>query len=87
MMNRIPQAARPTIENDHGEEHVYVFDQDAIDAINAALVINRPLLIRGEPGAGKSQLAKAAAAVLERTFISFTVNHSTEAKDLLCTSK
>ncbi|WP_339132839.1 MAG: AAA family ATPase [Candidatus Electrothrix sp. GW3-4] len=84
MKNKILKGARPTITNDHGEEHIYVFEQDAIDAVNAALAINRPLLIRGEPGAGKSQLAKAAAAALKRTYIPFTVNHSTEAKDLLC---
>ncbi|MCI5162474.1 MAG: AAA family ATPase [Candidatus Electrothrix sp. AX5] len=84
MNNNIPRDARPTITNDHNEKHTYVFEPDAVAAVNAALIINRPLLIRGEPGAGKSQLAKAAAAALERTYIPFTVSHSTEAKDLTC---
>ncbi len=83
MNNNIPRDARPTITNDHKEKHIYVFEPDAVAAVNAALTINRPLLIRGEPGAGKSQLAKAAAAALERTYIPFTVSHSTEAKDLI----
>lgn len=71
------------IENDHGEEHTYVFEPEAKDALNAALAINRPLLIKGEPGVGKSQLAKAAAMALERTYIPFVVNANTEANDLL----
>ena len=83
MQNNIPQNARPIITNDHNEDHVYVFEPQAVDAVNAALAINRPLLIRGEPGAGKSQLAKAAAMALDRTFIPFAVNTATEVKDLL----
>ena len=71
------------ITNDHGEDHTYVFEPKAIDAINAALTINRPLLVRGEPGVGKSQLAKAAAMALDRTYIPFVVNASTEPQDLL----
>ena len=71
------------ITNDHGEDHFYVFEQQAMDAVKAALAINRPLLVRGEPGAGKSQLAKAAAAVFQRTYIPFVVSASTEARDLL----
>lgn len=71
------------ITNDHGEDHTYVFEPKAVDAINAALTINRPLLVRGEPGVGKSQLAKAAAMALERTYIPFVVTASTEPQDLL----
>lgn len=73
------------ITNDHGEHHTYVFEEDAKNAINAALLINRPLLIRGEPGVGKSQLAKAAAEALGRAYIPFVVNASTESQDLLWT--
>ena len=81
-MNKIttPEQA---ITNDHGEPHTYVFEENAINAINAALLINRPLLVRGEPGVGKSQLAKAAAEALKRTYIPFVVSASTEAQDLL----
>ena len=38
------------------------FEQDHIHAIQAAIACRRPLLIRGEPGIGKSQLARAAAS-------------------------
>jgi MoxR-like ATPase len=43
----------------------------------------RPLLVRGEPGVGKTQLAEAAAAVLERAFYPFVVDSRTESRDLL----
>lgn len=64
-------------------EQVHLFDQKSIDAINAALAARRPLLIRGEPGVGKSQLARAAAKCLERTYVSYVVDAHSESKDLL----
>ena len=87
-MTNTPQKITKTsqeISNDHGESHRYVFEENAKNAINAALLINRPLLIRGEPGVGKSQLAKAAAEALGRAYIPFVVNASTESQDLLWT--
>ena len=61
----------------------HVFEADDILAINAALTANRPLLLRGEPGTGKSQLAWAAAQVLERRMIHSVVDADTRAEDLL----
>jgi len=52
-------------------------------AIRGAAAANRPLLVRGEPGLGKSQLAYAAASLLCRKLISYTISASTEAQDLL----
>jgi len=54
-----------------------------VAAINAALAINRPLLVLGEPGIGKTQLALAAATALKRAYIPFVVDSRTEARDLL----
>ena len=54
---------------------VHLFDQASADAVLAALAAERPLLVKGEPGAGKSQLARAAAQALGRLFVS-TVVHS-----------
>lgn len=51
--------------------------------IDAAIAIKRPLLIRGEPGIGKSSLAEAAAKVLTRNFICEVVSARTEPNDLL----
>ena len=63
---------------------VHVFEEDSIWAVNAALSAERPLLIRGEPGVGKSQLARAAAKALKRAFISDVVHAQSECRDLLC---
>src|SRR4051794_25880131 len=66
-------------------ESVHVFDEDSLLAIEAALATGRPLLVRGEPGTGKSQLARAAAEVLKRPFIPHAVDAQTETRDLLWT--
>jgi MoxR-like ATPase len=62
---------------------VHIFDSDSIHAINAALASGRPLLVRGDPGVGKSQLARAAAKQLGRIFLQHSVDIQTEARDLL----
>ena len=64
-------------------EAVHQFGLRQIRAINAALAARRPLLVRGEPGSGKSQLARAAAKALGRAFVSYTVDVRTESRDLL----
>jgi MoxR-like ATPase len=61
----------------------HVFEQASIDAVNAALATHRPLLIRGAPGTGKSQLARAAAQALGRAFVMRSVDSRTETRDLL----
>ncbi|HEY8208866.1 MAG TPA: MoxR family ATPase [Myxococcaceae bacterium] len=64
---------------------VHVFDEDSLLAIRAALATGRPLLVRGEPGTGKSQLARAAAEVLGWPFLPHAVDGLTETRDLLWT--
>jgi len=61
----------------------HVFDKRSVWAVNAALASGRPLLLRGEPGSGKSQLARAVAQVLQRPFLSRVVNARFEPEDLL----
>lgn len=69
----------------HGSlpERVHVFDRDSIDAVNAALAAKRPLLVRGEPGIGKSQLARAVAKALQRVFVQHVIDARCESQDLL----
>ncbi len=64
-------------------ETVHVFDEESPWALKAALAARRPLLVRGEPGCGKSQLARAAAHCLGRAFISSVVHAQSEGEDLL----
>lgn len=64
-------------------ESVHQFDSDSINALKAALAARRPLLLRGDPGTGKSQLARAAAMALGRLFVYEVVNAHTESQDLL----
>lgn len=61
---------------------VHLFEQEDVDAVNAAIAAKRPLLVRGEPGTGKSQLARAAAQGLGRAFVWSVVDARTEARDL-----
>lgn len=63
-------------------ESVHVFDQASADAVLAAGLARRPLLVCGEPGTGKSQLARAAAFQLQRAFVSHVVHARSEAQDL-----
>jgi len=67
-----------------GDRHAaHVFERESLLAVRAALVCGRPLLVRGEPGVGKSQLARAVAQQLGRVFVSKFVDARTEAHDLL----
>ncbi len=63
-------------------ETVHVFDERTRNAIEAAWLSGRPLLVRGDPGTGKSQLARAVAAATGWQFISEVINAHTEIQDL-----
>ena len=60
----------------------HVWESDSVWAIRAALGARRPLLVLGEPGTGKSQLARAAARALKRPLISEVIMSRTEPQDL-----
>lgn len=60
----------------------HIFEQQDLYALWAAFSAKRPLLIRGEPGTGKSQTAKAIAQHLGWGFVKETINGTTELSDL-----
>lgn len=78
--------AGTTIELRHpdapGDREAHVFRQEDVDAIEAALLSERPLLVRGEPGVGKTQFALAAAVALRRGYCQAVVDSRTEVRDL-----
>lgn len=61
----------------------HVFEQDSLHAIDAAFAARRPLLVYGEPGIGKSQLALAAAIRHGLGFVQTVVDAHTEPRELL----
>lgn len=67
------------------DDRVHLLQAQEIHAINAAIAAGRPLLVRGEPGVGKSQLARAAAKALGRAFIKHVIDSHTESRDLMWT--
>lgn len=62
---------------------VYLFDQHMELAISAAAATQRPLLVTGPPGCGKSSLARNTASRLQRRYLERTVNSRTEVNSLL----
>ncbi|MCI5124586.1 MAG: hypothetical protein D3925_08950 [Candidatus Electrothrix sp. AR5] len=65
------------------EQRYHIFDEESAFAIEMALATGRPLLVRGKPGSGKSQLARAAAQELDRYFIAESITSASEGRDLL----
>lgn len=58
----------------------YVATQDLTVAVNAAVTLGRPLLVKGEPGTGKTELAKQVAQALGRTLIEWNIKSTTRAQ-------
>jgi len=59
----------------------YLTDPALEAAVNASLALERPLLVKGEPGTGKTLLAKALADALELELIHWPVKSTTRAQD------
>lgn len=57
----------------------YIATDDLKLAVNAALTMQRPLLIKGEPGTGKTMLAEEVAAALNRPLLQWHIKSTTKA--------
>ena len=58
----------------------YVATDDLMMAVNAAITLERPILIKGEPGTGKTQLANEVAAALGRDLHEWHIKSNTKAQ-------
>ncbi|WP_438975802.1 AAA family ATPase [Roseicyclus sp.] len=58
----------------------YVATQDLTIAVNAAVTLERPLLVKGEPGTGKTELARQVAAALGLPIIEWHIKSTTRAQ-------
>ena len=59
----------------------YVATQELMMAVNAAITLERPLLIKGEPGTGKTMLALEVAKALKRPLYEWHVKSTTKAQN------
>ncbi|HSF65702.1 MAG TPA: MoxR family ATPase [Paracoccaceae bacterium] len=58
----------------------YVAPPDLTVAVNAAVALQRPLLVKGEPGTGKTELARQVAAALGMPILEWHVKSTTKAQ-------
>ena len=58
----------------------YIATEDLRVAVNAAITLERPLLVKGEPGTGKTVLAHEIAKALDRELITWHVKSTTKAQ-------
>lgn len=58
----------------------YVATGDLTVAVNAAIALERPLLVKGEPGTGKTELARQVADALGVPILEWTVKSTTKAQ-------
>ncbi|MBQ9333811.1 MAG: MoxR family ATPase [Lachnospiraceae bacterium] len=68
-------------DNKFASTNTYVASQELLDAVNVAMVLEKPLLIKGEPGTGKTMLAAAVAESLGKRLIIWNIKSTTKAQD------
>ena len=58
----------------------YISTSDLTVAVNASIALEKPLLVKGEPGTGKTELAKQIANSLDLEIIEWSIKSTTKAQ-------
>lgn len=64
-----------------GKRYPYLAHQELVDVINLAIALERPLLVKGPAGCGKTKLAEAVAHEIGETFIPWHIKSTSKAQD------
>ena len=68
------------MENYFSSTESYIATEELSLAVNAAITLERPLLIKGEPGTGKTMLAEQVAESLNKSLIRWHIKSTTKAQ-------
>ncbi len=69
------------MKNDFKGSTQYVASEELMTAVNVAMTLQKPLLIKGEPGTGKTMLARAISEALDKDLIIWNIKSTTKAQD------
>ena len=58
----------------------YISTEDLSVAVNASITLEKPLLVKGEPGTGKTELARQIANSLKLKIIEWNIKSTTKAQ-------